>query len=95
MVVDIPYIIRVGDFEEEFATATDLFDAVVGSLECIPDEHLPASIQILNIDEFAVETIERTPGEFYFFSENHKSKLARAFARYMKGRGDERTVGAH
>lgn len=95
MVVDIPYILRAGDYEEEFATSDDLFEAVVGSLESIPNEYLPAAIEILNIDEFAVEIIERANNAFVFYSENRKSKLSRAFARYMKGRGDERVIGAH
>lgn len=95
MVVEIPYILRTGDYEEEFATSDDLFDAVVSSLRSIPDEYLPAAIEILNIDEFAVEIIERSGNAFVFYSENRKSKLSRAFAQYMKGRGDERVVGAH
>jgi len=85
MVVDIPYVVAGGGYEEEFANADDLFRCVVSSLAELPDDCLPAAIRIINIDEFAIDQIERDLMGFYFQSENERSKLGRKFKKFMKG----------
>lgn len=89
MVVDVPYVVASGGYEEEFTNSDDLFCCVIGSLSVVPDELLPVSIQIINIDEFAIEQIDRDIHGFYFQTENHRSKLARKFKKFMKGWVDE------
>ena len=85
MTVDVPYVVRNDSYEEEFLSSDDLFETVVSSLITVPDDALPVSVKILNIDEFSVEFIERDINGFYFMSDNFHSQLGRKFKKYMKG----------
>lgn len=82
--VEVLYVVRFGELDYEFVDPNSLFDFVVRGLTNVPDEHLPAAMDVLNIDEFSRDQIERDHSGFYFRSEMKRSRLGKAFCKYWK-----------
>lgn len=82
--MDVLYVVRHGNLDYEFASPNDVFGFVIRGLESVPEEYLPVSCAILNIDEFSRDEIERDFDGYIFRSELRKSRLGKAFRRYWQ-----------